>query len=211
MPDDPRQYPQAVRTALVALCGGTCYWPGCPEPVIRFVDGAPVNNLQIAHIWAAEPGGPRDVPGMAAADRRAFINLILLCHPHHTTVDKRRPQDFPAETLQKWKAEREKDHEAALSRLREVTPEGLQQIFASVLKDRDERLHGLLESLERSDAEAAQLIRSLLDELEGLRHSRYIDGGVAEEFTHAADRLYQVYSSGLLEQFITAAHRLPDV
>jgi len=210
LPTDPRQYPQAVRTALVALCGGTCYWPGCPEPVIRFVDGAPVNNLQIAHIRAAEPGGPRAVTGMAAADRRAFTNLILLCHPHHTTVDKRRRQDFPAETLQKWKAQREKNHEAALSRLREITPEGLQQIFAAVLADRDERLHGLLERLERSDAEAAQLLRSLIDEVADLRHSRYIDGGVAEEFANAANHLYQVYRSGLLEDFVYAAHRLPD-
>lgn len=210
MAADPRQYPPAVRAGLVALCGGTCYWPGCPEPVIRFVDGAPVNNLQIAHVRAAEPGGPRDKPGMPAAERKAFSNLILLCHPHHTTVDKRRPQDFPVETLQKWKAEREKDHEAALSRLREVTPEGLQQILAAELADRDERLHGLLERLERSDAEAGQLLRSLIDEVADLRRSRYIDGGMAEGFANAANRLYQVYNSGLMEQFIRAAHRLPD-
>jgi hypothetical protein len=210
LPPDPRQYPPAVRAALVALCGGTCYWPGCPEPVIRFVEGAPVNNLQIAHILAAEPGGPRDVPGMTAEKRKAFSNLILLCHPHHTTVDKQRPQDFSPETLQKWKAEREKDHEAALSRLREVTPEGLQQVLAAVLADRDKRLHGLLERLEQSDAEAAQLLQSLIDEVADLRHSRYVDGGVAEEFANAASHLYQVYSSGLLEEFIWAANRLPD-
>lgn len=210
MPTDPRQYPQAVRVALVALCGGTCYWPGCPEPVIRFVDGEPVSNLQIAHIRAAEPGGPRDGLGMTAADRKAFSNLILLCHPHHTIVDKRRPLDFPTETLQKWKAKREKDHEAALSRLREVTPEGLQQILVAALEDRDQRLHGALERLEQSDVEAAQLLRSLIDEVAELRHSRYIDAGVAEGFASAANRLYQVFSSGLLEEFIRATHRLPD-
>jgi hypothetical protein len=147
---------------------------------------------------------------MAAADRKAFTNLILLCHPHHTTVDKRRRKDFPAKTLYKWKTEREKNHEAALSRLREVTPEGLQQIFAAVLADRDQRLHGLLERLERSDAEAAQLLRSLINELAELRRSRHIDGGMVEEFANAAHRLYSVYSSGALEDFIRATHRLPD-
>ena len=147
---------------------------------------------------------------MIAEERKAFSNLILLCHPHHTTVDKRRPQDFPAETLQKWKADREKDHEAALSRLREVTPEALQQTLAAVMADRDERLHSLLERLERSDTEAAQLLQSLIDEVADLRHSRYVDGGVAEEFARAANRLYQVYNSGLMEQFIWATRRLPD-
>jgi hypothetical protein len=150
------------------------------------------------------------MPGMTAEERKAFSNLILLCHPHHTTVDKRRPQDFPAETLHRWKAEREKDHEAALSRLREVTPEGLQQTLTAVLADRDKRLHSLLERLERSDTEAAQLLQGLIDEVAELRHSRHIDAGVAEGFTYAADRLYRVFSSGLLEEFIRATRRLPD-
>jgi hypothetical protein len=209
LPPD-RQYQPAVRAALAALCGGTCYWPGCPEPVIRFVEGVPVSNLQIAHIRAAEQGGPRYLPGMTAEERKAFSNLILLCHPHHTTVDKRRPQDFPAETLQQWKAEREKDHEAALSRLRDVTPEGLQRALAAVLADRDKRLHSLLERLEQSDAEAAQLLQSLIDEVADLRRSRYVDGGVTEQFARAANRLYEVYNSGELYQFIRAANRLPD-
>jgi hypothetical protein len=207
LPTDPRQYPQAVRAALVALCGGTCYWPGCPEPVIRFVDGDPVSNLQIAHIRAAEPGGPRYASGMTTS---AFRNLILLCHPHHTIVDKRRPQDFPVSTLEKWKAEREQDHEAALSQIGNVTAEGLQNVLAEALKDRDERLHQALERLEQSDAEAAQLLRGLVDELEDLRGSRHLDSGVTEGFTMAAEHLYQIYQSGVLEQFILAAHRLPE-
>jgi hypothetical protein len=136
--------------------------------------------------------------------------FILLCHPHHTIVDKRRPQDFSVKTLQGWKAEREKDHEAALSRLREVTPEGLQQVLAAVLEDRDQRLHRALERLEQSDAEAAQLLRSLMDEVADLRHLRYIDAGVAEDFARAAHHLYQVFNSGALEEFARATRRLPD-
>lgn len=173
------------------------------------MDGDPVSNLQIAHIYPAKPRGPRDVSGMHAADRKAFVNLILLCHPHHTIVDKRRPQDFPVETLQKWKAEREKDHEAALDRLTGVTQEGLQEVFAAVLQDRDQKLNEVLQRLEQSDAEAAQLLQSLIDEISELRHSRYVDSGITEEFANAANNLYRVFSSGLIEEFIHATHRLP--
>lgn len=210
MATDPRQYPQAVRAALAALCGGTCYWPGCPEPVIRFIDREPVSNLQIAHIRAAERHGPRYVPYMSAEERRSFSNLILLCHPHHAIVDKRRPQDFSIEILETWKAEREKDHEAALSRLRWVTPEGLQQILSASLEERDQRLHSALERLEQNDAEAAQLLRGLMDEVAGLRHLRYIDAGVTEEFARAANHLYRVFVSGALQDFTRAARRIPD-
>jgi hypothetical protein len=178
------------------------------EPVIRFVDGDPVTNLQIAHIRAAEAGGPRyaDVP---REQRRAFSNLILLCHPHHTIVDKRRPQDFPARTLEKWKAEREQNHEVALNQLGNVTAEGLQEVFAQVLKDRDEKIQQALGRLEQSDAEAAQLLRGLVDEVADLRQSRYLDSGVTENFARAADQLYQVFQSGAMEEFARAARRLP--
>jgi hypothetical protein len=36
-----RNYPSGVRTALIALSGGTCYYPDCREPVVRFVSGKP--------------------------------------------------------------------------------------------------------------------------------------------------------------------------
>jgi hypothetical protein len=83
-------------------------------------------------------------------------------------------------------------------------------LLAEVIKDRDERLHQALERLEQSDAEAAQLLRGLVHELEGLQGSRYLDSGVTEGFTTVADRLYQMFRDGILEQFIQAANRLPD-
>lgn len=147
---------------------------------------------------------------MSPEARRAFRNLILLCHPHHTIVDKRRPQDFPVSTLEKWKSEREQDHKAALSKLSNVTPEGLQSVLAQVLKDRDVRLHQALERLEQSDAEAAQLLRGLVDEVASLRHSRYGDSGVTEELAQAAQHLYRMFQSGVMEDFINATRRLPD-
>jgi hypothetical protein len=172
-----------------------------------------VSNLQIAHIRAAERGGPRYVANMTDEQRRAFSNLILLCKAHHDIVDKLRVQDFSIETLGEWKAEREATHQAELSRLREVTPEGLQKLIAETLKDRDERILKALDRLEVSDAEGARLLRDMVEELALLRRSRYLDPGMAEEFTRAANNLYRVFRSGALEQFTIAARdlrRLPD-
>lgn len=132
---------------------------------------------------------------MPAEERKSFANLILLCHPHHAIMDKRRPQDYPPQTLQKWKADREKGHEGALSRLGDLTPDQLQEVLAGAVKERDEILHRALGRLEQNDAEAAEMLRGLVDEVASLRQSQYLDSGVSEEFVLAADRLYQVYSS----------------
>lgn len=219
MAGDLRKYPQGVRIALAALCGGTCYWPGCGEPVVRFVDDEPISNLQVAHIAGATAGGPRYLPNMTEEERKAFTNLILLCHPHHTIVDKLRPQDFSISTLQKWKARREAANQEALSRLREVTPDALQTMLADALKDRDEKLEGAIEQLHLVNAEAAQLLRGVLDELQVLRHASMY--GLTEEFINAANRLHpdileqfasaaDSLDSDILQQFIHATYRLPD-
>ena len=121
-----------------------------------------------------------------------------------------RPDDFSVEDLRGWKAERETKHEAALSRLREITPAALQHVLTPALKDRDERAHSALLRLEASDAEAAQLLRNLVDEMANLRQSRYPASGVTESFTLAANRLSRVFGSGLVEQFTYATRRLPD-
>jgi hypothetical protein len=219
MAADIRNYSQGVRLALAALCGGTCYWPGCGEPVIRFVGDEPISNLQIAHITGATLGGPRHVPSMTDEERKAFTNLILLCHPHHTIVDKLRPQDFSISTLQKWKASREAKNQEALSRLREVTPDALQIMLAGALKERDERLDDAIEQFKQVNAEAAQLLQSVLDELQVLRQAGTY--GLTEEFIDAANRLHpdileefanaaQRLNPEVLEQFVYAIDRLPD-
>ncbi len=45
---DRRNYSAGIPTALATLCNGTCYWPGCTEPVVVFVNEKPVNNLGAA-------------------------------------------------------------------------------------------------------------------------------------------------------------------
>jgi hypothetical protein len=46
-------------TSLFALAQGTCYFPGCNEPVIKAVEGFQTTNVQIAHIRGAKPGSAR--------------------------------------------------------------------------------------------------------------------------------------------------------
>jgi hypothetical protein len=143
---------------------------------------------------------------MTEAERKAFTNLILLCHPHHTIVDKLRPQDFSISTLQKWKADREATNQEALSRLREVTPQALQAMLSDALKERDERLGSAIEQLQQVNAEAAQYLRGVLDELQVLRHANSF--ALTDEFINAANRLHP----DILEQFTNAANRLhPDI
>jgi hypothetical protein len=36
---------------------------------------------------------------MTDAERNAFSNLMLLCHPHHTLIDKTAPDNYPAPDL----------------------------------------------------------------------------------------------------------------
>jgi hypothetical protein len=51
----------------------------------------------------------------------------------------------------------------------------------------------------------------LVDEVASLRHSRYIDGGVTEQFAQAAEHLYRMFRSGVMEDFTNATHRLPTI
>ena len=157
--------------------------------------------------------------GMPEEDRKAFTNLILLCHPHHTLVDKLRPQDFSIPTLREWKASREAANQEALSRLREVTPDALQTMLADALKERDERLDDAIEQLQHVNAEAAHLLHSVLDEMQVLRHSNTY--GLTEEFINAANRLHpdileafalaaSRLDPDILEAFVRATYRLPD-
>lgn len=76
--------------------GERCNFPGCTaEPYLD--DGTPI--LQIAHINAIAPGGPRHDPNFT---RDTEDNLILLCPNHHFLVDKE-PEKYSAEWLRQAK------------------------------------------------------------------------------------------------------------
>lgn len=91
---NPHAFTSGTQKALFRLARGTCYYPGCAREILTYESGEPLVDVQIAHIAAAEPGGPRFEPDMTDEQRRSIDNLILLCQAHHNLVDKVRPADF---------------------------------------------------------------------------------------------------------------------
>lgn len=74
---------QVIRR-LFLLSGNQCAFPGCEHPIIS-PDGTYVG--EICHIHSAEKGGERFDENQTNEDRRAFENLLLLCHAHHVETD----------------------------------------------------------------------------------------------------------------------------
>jgi len=58
----------------------------------------------MAHVFAANDGGPRTKPELRKEERGAFENLIVLCANCHTMVDKA-PDAFPDSMMLGWKRE----------------------------------------------------------------------------------------------------------
>jgi hypothetical protein len=200
----PRDYTRSTVMALAYHSGGLCYWPGCPEPVLRYENNEPYLIVDIAHIHAAYPGGPRYDERMNDGERRHASNLLLLCDVHHRIVDEHE-QAYPARTLRRWKAQREAGPRRALRRLREVTPDGLRALVADGLKDHDDKLEHALYRLEERDAEAAALMRGLIDELTEAytwQRRRMPDLYVLAEFSSAVSNLVKMSST--LDAFATA-------
>lgn len=141
---------------------------------------------------------------MTNVQRRHFDNLILLCRAHHRIVDQLRPDDFPAKTLRLWKAEHEAADSQALATLGEVTEATLQQAMSAAIGEHDQKLQQVLGRLEHNDAEAAQMLRDILRELDYMRHS--LDQ--AEQLSEVAWRLYAIYGEGLGDQLERAGNQL---
>jgi hypothetical protein len=90
---------------LFAYSGNQCAIPNCKE---LLVDKTGAMLGKIAHIHAAEKGGPRFLSSMTNEQRRAFENLLLVCGKHHDIIDYPGNVDaYSAEALRKFKAEHE--------------------------------------------------------------------------------------------------------
>lgn len=208
-----RNYGAGIITGLVSLSQGTCYWPGCDEPIVRFVDGRPVNNFETAHIRAANKGGRRYVGDMDDKERNSFSNLVLLCLVHHKIIDKLQPDDFTIETLQNWKSIREAPGQAALRGLRDLTEERLQELISASFQSFKTQFEDALAQLESVDLEAAKLLRPLIDELAEARfHARFPDEDTAALLVDAAHKLAHLEdSAGLLADAAANLAELKDV
>jgi hypothetical protein len=91
---------------LFLKSGNLCAFPNCTDFMID-ADGVFVG--EVCHIEAAEEGGERFNPDQTNEERRAFENLMLMCHKHHVRTND--INQFPVEKLRQIKAE----HEAKFS------------------------------------------------------------------------------------------------
>lgn len=94
-----------VLRALFAKSGNLCAYPGCTHELVnaknKFV-------AEVCHIEAAEPGGERYNPTQNDEQRRAFDNLLILCHKHHIETDE--VEEYPVERMREIKANHDALH-----------------------------------------------------------------------------------------------------
>ena len=95
---------------LWAISGGRCEYEGCNTPLyMDILTKKKYNKAYIAHIVADSLDGPRGDPERSEKLANEISNLMLLCDPHHTLIDKdvanhpvelcRGMSDFNAELL----------------------------------------------------------------------------------------------------------------
>ena len=96
---------------LWGKAAGRCSYPGCREDLgPLLLNSGPTVLGEMAHVIGRKPGAARSSASVGIDD--SYQNLILLCPTHHTLIDKAE-DDFPVDTLKKWKSDWE-GHVAAL-------------------------------------------------------------------------------------------------
>ncbi|MFD9612751.1 hypothetical protein ACFWWS_25650 [Streptomyces sp. NPDC059083] len=187
---EARKYTSGTHAALMSLCRGFCYWPGCEERVTRFVDGEHILNLEIAHIRAVSSGGKRFDPQLSLDEKNAFSNLLLLCKVHHVRVDGHGSEQYTVQVLEAWKEQRESDGTAPLLELQGLTEERLRELVSESFASFQDETREALEELARIAPEAAATLRVLVEELRDPRvHGFGIDPDVASWLRSASDGL----------------------
>ena len=91
-----------TKLRLFSDSAGHCNRPECRKPLFSEEGQGDYNIGELAHILAAQDGGPRPEPELAQEHRASYSNLILLCPTCHTMIDKC-PDEFPDTLLRDWK------------------------------------------------------------------------------------------------------------
>ena len=91
-----------TKLRLFSDSAGHCNRPECRRPLFSEEGQADYHIAEMAHILAANDGGPRAAPELADQIRASYSNLILLCANCHTMIDKC-PDQFPDAMLREWK------------------------------------------------------------------------------------------------------------
>lgn len=89
---------------LFAASAGYCQNPACTNELFVDAAGKSIHVAEMAHVFAANDGGPRAKSMLTEAERGAFENLLVLCANCHTMVDKA-PDAFPDQRMLAWKRE----------------------------------------------------------------------------------------------------------
>jgi hypothetical protein len=85
---------------LWATAGGRCQLEGCNEQLyIVNRSKTYLNRAYVAHIHAAEKGGPRYIESLSRDDAAKFDNLMLLCDGCHRKIDRDEVDDYRAPRL----------------------------------------------------------------------------------------------------------------
>jgi len=114
---------------LFALSGNQCAFPDCTHAL---VDKEGTYIAQLCHIEAAEFGGERYNEKQTDEERRAFENLLLLCHGHHKKTNN--ITLYKVDDLHQIK----KNHEQQFFNNRyELNDETLDQVIDSISKKLD--------------------------------------------------------------------------
>ncbi|PRX61422.1 hypothetical protein B0I32_115277 [Nonomuraea fuscirosea] len=210
-----RSYSDSTLAALYALAQGTCYWPDppCDQPIVKMIDGIPELNVEKAHIYAANPGGPREHENLTSEELDDFPNIILLCRPHHRRIDGRRRDLYPPQVLHEWKRRREGSGLMVLEGLGRITEERLRDIFIEANEVLAGRMKLAMDEFAAFDAEAAALLRTLIDELAAARLNAVgLDPDLITMLSSSSARLMSLADyAPMLAQASLALQHLPDV
>lgn len=91
---------EITRRQLWATSAGRCQLEGCNRLLTEYHRKQTYRNRgYVAHIYAAEPGGPRPHPTMKPEELNQFDNLMMLCDSCHKEVDIDAPEEYPATRL----------------------------------------------------------------------------------------------------------------
>ena len=217
-----RSYAMATMKTLFALGRGFCYAPTCTNSIAVLGDNdEPCVMVDIAHICAANRGGPRYDGSMTDVERRSLPNLLLLCKPHHARVDEERTRhQYPAKLLRQWKEERERPLAKEMVGLTKLTEDDLRSMLETSASTLRAALMRSIDSLSAGNDEVRDILRSLVDEpftrvqrdpqlLEYMEHN----GRIMDALEEYGPKMYLAAkvledSSGTLSDFVNAVGSL---
>jgi len=155
-----------VLKRVFAFSGNQCAYTDCQDSLFEkdlFVG-------ELAHICAANAGGPRFNNTLSDDELRAQNNLMLLCHRHHRLIDAF-PEKYPVSILESMKTRHEKqfektpfilDNEKIISAQKVIDAYWESLVIIGLQQDQS---HDLAKIVDKNSDEA-QLISTIQDSLD---------------------------------------------